>query len=148
MATQTQTRSDRTYTLRHPSRTARPAPSRPRRASRTLPGWRELAKENEKVVRRPKRTEALDQISTAKFALLILSVAAAFTLYVGHVHATQEALADVQQLRRENLRLHMQANRLQGEYDRLIGPSEIYERAFKLGLVEGVDYGATLTLDR
>jgi hypothetical protein len=79
--------------------------------------------------------------------LLLLAVAAAFTLYVGHVHATQDLLAEVQLLRKDNVRLHMQHNRLKGEFDRRAGPAGLYERARALGLEEGIAYGPTITVE-
>ncbi len=67
-----------------------------------------------------------------------------FTLYVGHVQATQDVLADVQELRRENLRLHLRYNRVKGEFDRMTGPEVIYRRAKELGLEEGFAYGPAI----
>lgn len=78
---------------------------------------------------------------------LILVIAALFTLYVGHVHATQALLADLEGARRDNLRLHLKHNRLKGEFDRATGPAVIYERARALGLEEGVAYGPTIRIE-
>lgn len=72
---------------------------------------------------------------------------AAFTLYVGHVHATKDLLGRVQDVRAENQRLHLKRNRLQGEFARKISPSVIYERARELGLEESVTYGPTVSVD-
>jgi hypothetical protein len=79
--------------------------------------------------------------------VLIVVLAILFTTYVGHVHATQDLLANVQQLRRENLELHLKYNRLKGDFDRMVGPGVIYERAGRLGLVEDATYGPTIEVN-
>ena len=86
-------------------------------------------------------------MSTGRFALLVLLVAGAFTLYVGHVHATKDLLDEVQEARTANQRLHLKHNRLQGIYDRKTSPHVIYERARALGLEASVRYGPPITLD-
>ncbi len=109
-----------------------------------MPGWRDLATSNERVQPRPRPAALIDKVPTVRFALLLLLLAAGITLYVGHVQATQDALAQVQQARRENLRLHLKLNRLKGDFDRATGPAVIYERARALGLEEGIAYGPTI----
>ena len=83
---------------------------------------------------------------TLRFALLMVAVGALFTLYVGHVYATQELAAEVQQLQRENHRLILKHNRLRGEFDRMTAPSVILHRAEVLGLESGSAYGPTISL--
>ena len=120
----------------------KPVLSTPKNA---LPGWHDLATgENERHRRRARNVSVLEAISTARFALLIAAVAAVFTVYVGHVHATRDLLSTVTALRQENLRLHLQHNRLKGDFDRATGPSLIYQRAGALGLEEGIAYGPTI----
>ncbi|HEX7072044.1 MAG TPA: hypothetical protein VF190_14620 [Rhodothermales bacterium] len=110
-----------------------------------LPGWHDLATgENERHRRRSRHSSFLETISTARFGLLIVAIAVAFTLYVGHVHSTRQVLAEVTTLRQENLRLHLRYNRLKGDFDRATGPSLIYQRAGDLGLEEGIAYGPTI----
>ena len=112
-----------------------------------LPGWDDLvARKNERVSGHGAGGALLEAIPTTRLALLILAIAAAFTLYVGHVHATQTLLADVQEIRRDNLRLHLKYNRLKGEFDRATGPAVIYGRAKALGLVEEGGRGPTIYL--
>lgn len=89
----------------------------------------------------------LQQVSTVRFALVVLVLAGAFTLYVGHVHATKDLLNQVQEARAENQRLHLKRNRLEGEFARKISPSVIYERARELGLRESVTYGPPITAE-
>lgn len=113
-----------------------------------LPGWTELAKSNHRAPGSGRRGTFLERISTTRFALLIVAIAILFTMYVGHVHATQDLLADVQHLRRENLQNHLKYNRLKGEFDQMVGPGVIYERARELGLEENAVYGPTIEIER
>ncbi len=151
----------RRYTVRKPKAAASKPSARPsakpaaagatasvRRSRATkLPGWGELTAKDEQASGHARGRSYFERISTAKFALLLLVVAAGFTFYVGHVHATQGLLAEVQQLRKDNERLHMRYNRLKGEFDRRIGPAVIYERARALGLEEDIRYGPTIEVE-
>lgn len=113
-----------------------------------LPGWTDL--ERPKNRRRPERSgedSFLEQVSTVRFALVLLVLAGAFTLYVGHVHATKDLLSEVQEARSENQRLHLKRNRLEGEFARKTSPSVIYERARELGLRASVTYGPPISVE-
>ncbi|MXW63419.1 MAG: hypothetical protein F4Y00_10590 [Bacteroidetes bacterium SB0662_bin_6] len=119
------------------SETARIGESVPAyRQGHALPGWSDIQGLNKRTSA-DSREEAtfLGRISTARFALIVLGLGVLFTLYVGHVHATQQILAELEAERRENLRLHLQHNRLKGDFDQMVGPSVIYARAHELGLV-------------
>ncbi len=145
---------NRQYSVRKPRaprRTGQTAPSsnvRRNGQSEALPGWSDLAKSNHHARGGARGSAFLEAIPTTRFALLIAALAILFTAYVGHVHATQDLLADVQQMRRENLQLHLKYNRLKGDFDRMVGPGVIYERARRLGLVEDPRYGPTIEIDR
>lgn len=132
-----------------PANGPHPSP-RNRRNGRTsaLPGWNDLSNANKHTSGGNRDATLLARIPTNRFALLIISLAVLFTAYVGHVHATQDLLADVQQLRRANLTLHLKYNRLKGDFDRMVGPGVIYERANRLGLVEDVSYGPTIEVNQ
>lgn len=142
---------------RYKLKKARPSGKRPRSAPSTrtrgksnshrLPGWKDLAGSNERHRGASRRGSYLERISTTRFTLLILGLAVLFTLYVGHVHATQGLLAEVQQERRENLRLHLQYNRVKGDFDEMVGPSVIYDRARDLGLVEDPAFGPSIEVN-
>lgn len=58
-------------------------------------------------------------------------------LYLNHLFATQQLLQEVQQLERE----YNQAKRMYDDYrltyDRMIGPSEIHDKAKELGFING-----------
>ncbi|MDX1548410.1 MAG: hypothetical protein R3247_15535 [Rhodothermales bacterium] len=152
------TRTKKTTTGRTPSARRAPKrndPRRRRQAARTnapktppraekLPSWSDLSKANERSPGRPRTGGFIERVSTGRFALLLLAVVVAGTLYVGNVHATREALAEAQRARRDNLNLHLKLNRLRGDFDRATGPAVVYRRARALGLVEGIDYGPTI----
>jgi hypothetical protein len=112
-----------------------------------MPSWSDLEPDRNRPQSGSDDTSFLQRVSTVRFALIILAIATLFTLYVGHVHATQAVLAEVQQARQVNQDLHLKHNRLKGEYDRKTGPSVIYDRARKLGLREGVTYGPEITVE-
>ena len=86
-------------------------------------------------------------VSTIQFVGYVLAIAVGATLYVGHVHATDELLRETQVNRQANLDLNLQLNRLQGTYDLETAPDAIYPKATELGLVEGFEYGKTITIE-
>lgn len=142
----TRTRRQRTTNRRSPSGDG--APSGWTRHGTALPSWTDL--EPPKNRKRPSHTtdeSFLQRVSTVRFAVIVLVLAATFTLYVGHVHATKDLLNQVQEARAENQRLHLKRNRLEGEFARKTSPSVIYERARELGLRESVTYGPPVSID-
>lgn len=112
-----------------------------------LPSWTDLEPPTNKRRREPSDDTFLEEVSTIRFAVAVLLLAGAFTLYVGHVHATKDLLGKVQEVRAENQRLHLKRNRLQGEFARKTSPSVIYERARELGLRESVTYGPPVRVE-
>ena len=113
-----------------------------------LPDWTDLERpDNRRRRERPSDESFLERVSTVRFALAVLVLAGAFTLYVGHVHATRDLLNEVQELRSENKRLHLKRNRLKGQFARKTSPSVIYERARELGLRASVTYGPPVSVD-
>lgn len=137
-----------------------------RSAGTTLPAWGDLGpieagriakqatraragakKAKKKAKAKAQKIRPLDAVPSLRFGLLTLLACVALTLYVGHVYATQAVLSDLQDARRENERLRLTHQRLQGDRDRMIGPSAIMARAAALGLEEGVAYGPSIRLD-
>ena len=115
-----------------------------------LPAWTDLdaspkSKGNEQ--KRTRRARFLDAAPSLRFAAWTGALCIAVTLYVGHVYATQATLAALQQAERDNLRLHLTNQRLEGAYARMTGPDDILRRAAALGLDEGVAYGPTILID-
>lgn len=122
-------------------------PRAPGKAGR-LPSWSELASPGGAGRAAKARANAfVESISTKQFVLIIVALATAFTVYINHVNATQEVASELQQLKRENLRLHLKYNRLKGEFDTATGPAMIYRRAETLGLEEGYSYGPTIIVE-
>lgn len=110
-----------------------------------MPGWKDLgATGSTRSARTSPKGAYLEKISNTRFMALILLVAALFTLYVGHVHATQTLRTELEREQRDNLRLHLKHNRLKGEFDQATGPAVIYKEARELGLEEGIIYGPTV----
>ena len=128
------------------SRSAPSADTKWQRHGTALPSWKDLSK-NKRSTRDQQADGFLERISTVRFALVILALAGAFTLYVGHVHATQDLLARLQEARRTNQSLHLKHNRLEGAYDRATGPSIIHRRAQALGLEENLAYGPPIDIE-
>ena len=112
-----------------------------------LPSWADLEPSTNRRRRAPGDRSFLENVSTGRFALLILAIAGLFTLYVGHVHTTTDLYNQLQEAQAENQRLHLKHNRLKGAYDRRTGPSVIYDRARDLGLQESVTYGPPISTD-
>lgn len=136
---------------------ARPAPRRaakssakPRPAATAkLPGWGDLAAKGEAVRTNGAKSDRpglVDGVPTLRFAVLLVAACALFTLYVGHIYATQALVEDVQGLRKENLRLVLKHNRLRGEFDRMTSPAVILDRAAALGLEPRPEYAPTISL--
>lgn len=57
--------------------------------------------------------------------------------YLKHVFATQELLREVQQLEREYKQVKRMHDTYRLRYDRLIGPTQIYENAKNAGFING-----------
>lgn len=109
----------------------------------SLPGWSDLAGTGS----RSQEGGFLARLSTVRFALVVLAIAGACALYVGHVHATQRLLSQVEAARQENRRLHLKQRRLQSAFDEATAPSVIYRRAKALGLEEGLPDGPTIHVE-
>ena len=114
------------------------------RAPGSFPGWSDLSGVNRRTVGEIRPRAFLRRLSTIRFTFAIVLLGLLCTLYVGHVHATRNLLAELQQQRRENLRLHLEQNRLKGTFDQMVGPSVIYARAQELGLIEDPALGPSI----
>ncbi|GMQ81222.1 MAG: hypothetical protein BMS9Abin05_0653 [Rhodothermia bacterium] len=112
-----------------------------------VPGWNDLIKEDNRLHPVDDTSNSFfGAISTLRFTLSVLAVASLFTLYVGHVYATQSLLSEVQAERKENLSLRLQYNRTKGVYDAATGPAIIYRRARVLGLEEKMITGPIIRI--
>lgn len=113
-------------------------------SSVALPGWGALSDVT------PRKTvsdaaRSFGSMTTARFVLWLFGVGVVATFYVGHVQATQQTFERLHEMRKTNLRLLLERDRLKGELDHATGPTVIYPKAYELGLKEGFEYGPTLT---
>jgi hypothetical protein len=86
-------------------------------------------------------------VPSLRTGLLAVFACLVITLFVSHVYATRATLDALQDARRENERLRLSHQRLSGAFDRMTAPDRVMPRALALGLVEGIAYGAPITLD-
>ena len=113
------------------------------RAGRAAGGARQATK---RAAERAGRARPLDAVPSLRFGLLVLLGCLVATLFVSHVYATQATLGELQDARRENERLRLTHQRLQGEVDQMTGPSAVMRRAAALGLEEGIAYGPPIRM--
>ena len=99
--------------------------------------WQELTVVDESAA----KPKVIARIPTLHFGLIIFIIAGILTFYIGHIHRSQDLLGAINHQRRENVRLHLQHNRLVADYNASIGPSVIYERGAALGLQSGYEAG-------
>lgn len=84
-----------------------------------------------------KKRLSLPKLKPWKIILGAVVIGILGVLYINHLFATQQLLQEVHQLERE----YNQAKRLHSDfkltYDRMIGPSEIYDKAKEMGFING-----------
>ncbi len=110
------------------------------RAMMTFRSWQQLTVIDETA---PK-SRVIARIPTLHFGMVIFFIAGVLTIYIGHTHRTQDLLGEISIQRRENVRLHLQHNRLVADYNASIGPSVIYERGSELGLQRGHEFAGII----
>lgn len=110
-----------------------------KRSNAPLPSWGDLSGAEER-----ERQGLLAGLSTPRFVLGVLAAAGACALYIGHVHATQALLTDIEEARAERQRLQLKKNRLQSAFDEATAPAVVYRRAEELGLEEGLARGPVI----
>jgi hypothetical protein len=90
---------------------------------------------------------------TLKFGLTMLVVVFVAVLYVRHIYTTRALLREVTQLRKTNLELNLQNNRLKANYENIKfkdgknsskHPTELIKKAKELNLQEGWAFGETI----
>ncbi len=163
---QTATRSKKAPARRKPSTTTTAKKAR-RRTGDVLPGWADLpsqagsstrkkagAKQASKKAKakaasraRVQKARALDVVPSLRFGILTIGASVLLVLFLGHSYSTRATLDALQEARRDNERLRLTHQRLQGDVDRMTGPSAVMGRAASLGLEEGVAYGPTIRLN-
>lgn len=70
------------------------------------------------------------------------------SLYLTHVFHTQNTLQEVQQLRREHERASRINTEARRDYERMIGPAEVYQQAESIGMVSGGATDPVIFLER
>lgn len=115
-----------------------------------LPSWGDLTNRGSRAVpeETPKTKEApaTRNYRTLRIGAVILAGALLGLLYVRHVNDTQTILGHVQQLRKENIRLQLQNNRLKNQFDQITDPGKLVSSAKDLGLVEGYTYAQDIKI--
>ena len=124
--------------------TKRTRPTIAQHATRARAGARKASEKAAQKVRQ--RGRALDAVPSLRFGLSTLVVCVVLVLFLSHAYATRATLDALQDARRENERLRLTHQRLQGDVDRMTGPSAVMSRASSLGLEEGIAYGPTIRL--
>ena len=159
-----QTAPPKAPTRKAPSKSASAKRAR-RRTGTALPGWTDLPasppsriaggarrakagakKASQKATEKVRRARPLDAVPSLRFGLMTLLGAALLVLFLAHSYATRATLDALQDARRDNERLRLTHQRLQGDVDRMTGPTAVMGRAAALGLEEGVAYGPTIRL--
>ncbi len=71
-----------------------------------------------------------------KVFLVVLALGIFGFFYLNHVFSTQQLLKEVQLLEQEYLKAKSIHDEYKLEYDKLVGPSEIYQKAKELGFID------------
>ena len=93
-----------------------------------------------------KKKTSLPAFTPWKVILVSFLIGVCGILYIGHVFSTQQALQEVRQLEVEFNKMQRQYNATRLEYDRLIGPKEIYQRAQQQGYINAGPADQTITV--
>lgn len=112
-------------------------------AKRAKAGAKQAAK---KAKAKAIKARPLDVVPSLRFGVLTMMACMALVLFLGHAYATRATLDALQDARRENERLRLTHQRLQGDVDRMTGPRAVMSRAASIGLEEGISYGPTIRL--
>lgn len=84
----------------------------------------------------PKKV-SFPKLKPGKVILATLLIGVLGFLYLTHVFATQKLLIEVQKLEQEYNQARHEHDELKLKYDRMIGPSEIYNKVEALGFING-----------
>ncbi|MDR8393881.1 hypothetical protein NC796_22195 [Aliifodinibius sp. S!AR15-10] len=84
-----------------------------------------------------KKKFSLPSVAAWKLIVGAIVIGALGVLYLNHIFATQQLLAEVQQLENQYQKAKRQHEDYRLTYDRMIGPKEIYEKAKNQGFING-----------
>lgn len=85
--------------------------------------------------KRPREKASLPAFTPWKVIFTTLVIGICGILYIGHVFSTQQALQEVRQLENEFNKAKRQYDAKRLEFDRLVGPKEIYQKAREQGYI-------------
>lgn len=85
----------------------------------------------------PGKKISLPKLKPWKVILGSIIIAALGVLYLTHVFATQQLLNEVKQMEARFNKSRTTYDELKLQYDRMVGPSEIYRKAESQGFVNG-----------
>lgn len=108
----------------------------------TRPNLRKVPKPEQKSytsAQKAKKTvdDTVKSIKPWKVILALLAIGIFGFMYLTHVFSTQVLLEEVQALETEYNKIRTQHDALKLQYDRMIGPAEIYDKAAKAGFING-----------
>ena len=88
------------------------------------------------------------KIKPGRMILYTIILGALGFAYLTHVFATQKLLEEVQILENEYNKARQQHDELKLQYDRMVGPAEIYEKAKEQGFVNGGPADKVIIIDK
>ncbi|MDX1637103.1 MAG: hypothetical protein R3281_03970 [Balneolaceae bacterium] len=97
--------------------------------------------------RKKESSFSLPSLPAWKIILGAIVIGALGVLYLNHVFATRQLLAEVQQLENEYQKAQRRYEDYRLTYDRMIGPKEIYEKAKEQGFVNGGPADKVITVE-
>ena len=105
--------------------------------SRPTQKQRQGDKNHGRRVKKDKKRFSLPSIAPWKVIIGVIIGGLLGLAYLNHVFATQELLGEVQQLEQQYNQTQRSHDSYQLQYDRMIGPAEISEKAKGLGFING-----------
>lgn len=105
-------------------------------------------KQKKQTKRKPSKGLSLPTFKPWKIIVGTLALGMLGMLYLNHVFATQELLQEVQQLEREYNQVKRMHDSYRLTYDRMIGPSEIYDNAKQAGFINGGPAEKIITVEK
>ena len=95
------------------------------------------SKSHGKKIKNEHKLFSLGQVQPWKIILGVIVAGVLGLFYLKHVFATQELLAEVEQLEQQYEQIKRKHDYYRLTYDRMIGPKEIYDKAKAAGFIDG-----------
>lgn len=100
-----------------------------------------------KKAKNSRRRSTLPSFTPWKMILCCIAIGVFGLMYINHVFSTQQALLEVQQLENNFNKTQRIYNEQRLEYDRMIGPKEIYQQAREQGFVNAGPADQIITIE-